>query len=259
MVRPYSRRVVVSLGLMLLAAGVQAREIRCNIESDYDLTIDERSVIFTRESGQPKWVVMRQGRLFLDDRWVDLTSEDSRRIAEFERTARKSMPLAREIAHDAAEIAFTALSEVAVGFSTDPSHTRASLDKARKNIDTRLASAVSANRFSSDELGESIGQAVGEVVPLVVGDIAAGAVRAAFTGDTARLKKMENLDKQIEARVEPRARLLEDRAEKLCGYMQELDRLDDALAYRLPDGGRINLLESKPDQHEPDRHDPAEH
>lgn len=248
MIRSYPRRTVMVLALMLLAAGAQAREIRCNIESDYDLTIDERSVIFTRESGQPKWVVMRQGRLFLDDRWVELTGEDSQRIAGFERGARQTMPLAREIARDATEIAFTALGEVAVGFSNDPADTRAALDKARKRIDSRLARAVSANRFSSDELGESIGQAVGEVVPMIIGDVVAGAVRAAFTGDTARLEKMENLDQQIEARVEPRAKRLEERAEKLCGHMQELDRLDDALAYRLPGGGRLNLLESKPDQ-----------
>jgi hypothetical protein len=248
MIRPYLRRTVVSLALMLLAAGAQAKEIRCNIESDYDLSIDERSVIFTRESGQPKWVVMRQGRLFVDDRWVALSREDSQRIADFERNARLTMPLASEIARDATEIAFTALTEVAAGFSDDPANTRTSLEQARKTIDQRLARSISANRFSGDEMGEAIGETVGEVVPLIIGDIVGGAVRSAFTGDTARLKRMENLDKQIEAKVEPRARQLEVRAEKLCEQLQELDRLDDALAYRLPGGGRLNLLENKPDQ-----------
>lgn len=248
MIRPYPRRIFLPLGLMLLAASAHAKEIRCDIESDYDLDINERSVIFTRESGQPKWVVMRQGRLFLDDRWVTLSSEDGRRIADFERHARQTVPIAREIARDATEIAFTALGEVAAGFSNDPSDTRASLEKARKNIDTKLARSISANRFSSDELGDAIGESVGEVVPLIIGDIVGGVVRASFSGDTARLEKMENLDKQIEARVEPRAKQLEARAEKLCGHMRELDRLDDALAYRLPGGGRLNLLESKPDQ-----------
>ncbi|MEJ1097843.1 MULTISPECIES: DUF2884 family protein [unclassified Pseudoxanthomonas] len=248
MIHRYMRRTIASLGLMLLAASAQAKEIRCNIKSDYDLTIDERSVIFTRDSGQPKWVVMRQGRLFLDDRWVALSKEDTQRVAEFERNARKTMPLASEIARDATEIAFAALTEVAAGFSNDPANTRTSLDKARKTIDKRLARSISANRFSSEAMGEAIGQTVGEVVPLIIGDIVGGAVRSAFTGDTERLKKMENLDKQIEAQVEPRAKQLEARAEKLCGNLQELDRLDDALAYRLPDGGRLNLLENKPDQ-----------
>lgn len=248
MIGSYLRRIAASLVLMLLAAGAQARDVRCNIKSDYDLTIDERSVIFTRESGQPKWVVMRQGRLFLDDRWVTLSSEDSQRIVGFERNARQAIPLANEIAREAAEIALTALSEVAAGFSNNPADTRATLDKARKTVDTRLARSISANRFSSDDMGEAIGQTVGEVVPLIIGDIVGGAVRATFTGDTARLERMENLDKQIEAQVEPRAKRLEVRAEKLCGHLQELDRLDDALAYRLPGGGRLNLLENKPDQ-----------
>lgn len=244
----YLRRTTASLGLMLLAAGAQAGEVRCNIKSDYELTIDERSVIFTRESGQPKWVVMRQGRLFLDDRWVALSREDTQRVADFERNARQAMPLASEIARDATEIAFAALTEIAAGFSSDPANTRASLEKARKTIDKRLARSISANRFSGDEMGEAIGQTVGEVVPLIIGDIVGGAVRAAFTGDTGRLERMENLDKQIEAQVEPRAKQLEVRAEKLCEHLQELDRLDDALAYRLPGGGRLNLLENQPDQ-----------
>ncbi|WP_454828548.1 DUF2884 family protein [Pseudoxanthomonas wuyuanensis] len=235
---------------LLLAATAQAREISCSIESDYDLTINDRSVIFTRDSGQPKWVVLRQGRLFVDDSWVQLSSQDRTHIAEFERSARAAMPLAQEIGRDAADIAFVALGEVAAGFSSDPDRSRASLDKARKTVDARLASAIRANRFSSKDLGDGIGEAVAEVVPLLIGDIVGGAVSAAFSGDTERLKKMENLDKEIEARVEPRAKALEKRAERLCEALSELDRLDNALAYRLPGGGALDLLENKPDQND---------
>ena len=241
------RRLSLSLALMLAAAGAQAKDISCNIESDYDLTLDERSVIFTRESGTPKWIVMRQGKLFVDDRWVALDAEDSRNIAAFERNARETMPLAREVARAAADIAFTALGEVAAGFSNQPAETRSKLDAARGKIDAQLARAVSANRFNGEALGEGIGDAVGEVVPMVIGDIVGGAVRAAFSGDTARLQNMENLDKQIEARIEPRAKALEQQAERLCGRMLELERLDNALAYRLPGGAALNLLEVKPD------------
>jgi hypothetical protein len=240
---------------LLLTATVQARDISCNIKSDYDLTINDRSVIFTRASGQPKWVVMRQGKLFVDDRWVQLGADDQRRVADFERGARAAMPLAQEIGRDAADIAFTALGEVAAGFSNNPDRSRASLDKAREEVDARLASAISANRFSSKDLGEGIGEAVTDVVPMLMGDIVGGAVSAAFSGDSERLKKMENLDKEIEARIEPRAKALEKRSERLCDALEELDRLDSALAYRLPGGGALNLLENKPDHGKPDQND----
>ena len=240
------RRVLCSLGLLALAASAHARDINCNIESDYDLSINPQSVILTRDSGSPKWIVIRGDKLFVDDRWVAIGNEDRRRIAAFDRGTREIMPLAAQIGRDAADIAFTALGEVAAGFSNDPTRTRAKLEQARGKIDARLARSISANRFDSSDLGKGIGDAVSEVVPLVIGDIVGGAVRAALSGDTGRLEAMDGLDKQIEARVQPRADALEKRAEQLCTKMQELDRLDSALAYRLPDGATLDLLRIKP-------------
>ena len=129
------RRALLPLVLLPLAAGVQAKDIRCNVESDYDLTVNDQSVILTRASGTPKWIVIRGDRLFVDDKWVALEPDDRRRIAEFDRGTRKVMPLAREIGRDAADIAFTALGEVAAGFSSDPARTRAKLDDARSKIE----------------------------------------------------------------------------------------------------------------------------
>lgn len=241
------RRTFCSLALLSLAASAQARNVSCNIESDYDLSINDQSVILTRESGTPKWIVIRGDRLFVDDRWVALGKEDRQRIADFDRGTREVMPLASEIGRDAAGIAFTALGEVAAGFSNDPADTRAKLDQARKKIDARLARSITANRFDGRDLGEGIGQAVSEVVPLVIGDIVGGAVQAALSGDTERLQQMEGLDKQIEARIEPRAKALEARAERLCAKMEALDRLDNALAYRLPGGAALDLLQIRPE------------
>ena len=244
----HMRRALCSLVLLALATSVQAKDIHCNIESDYDLSINPQSVILTRDSGTPKWIVIRGDRLFVDDRWVALGNEDRQRIAAFDRGTREIMPLAAQIGRDAADIAFTALGEVAAGFSNDPATTRAKLEQARGKIDARLTRSISANRFDSSDLGKGIGEAVSEVVPLVIGDIVGGAVRAALSGDTGRLQAMEGLDKQIEARVQPRARALEKRAQLLCTKMQELDRLDSALAYRLPGGAALDLLRIKPDQ-----------
>lgn len=231
-----------------LAISAQAKEIRCEIESDYDMTVNERSVIFTRESGAPKAIVMRQGRLFVDDRWVQTSDDDRQRLIDFERGARTAMPLAHEIGRDAADIAFTALGEVAASISNHPDRTRKSLDKARKAIDQGIARSISANRFNSQDLDKGIERAVGEVMPSVIGDIVGGALTAALTGDADRLERMDGLDKEVEARVAPRAKALEVRAEKLCSQMREMERIDNALAYRLPGGQALNLLEEKPDQ-----------
>lgn len=241
------RQTLCFLALLSLAASAQARDMSCNIESDYNLSLNGQSVILTRDRGTPRWIVIRGDRLFIDDRWIALGSQDRQRIADFDHGTREIMPMAREIGREAAGIAFTALGEVAAGFSNDPAATRARLDQAHDKIDARLAHSITANRFDSDELGKGIGEAVSEVVPMVIGDIVGGAVRAALSGDTHRLDAMQNLDRQIEARVEPRAKALEKRAELLCRRMEALDRLDSALAYRLPDGKPLDLLRVKPD------------
>lgn len=241
----------LGLSVLLLAGAAQATniDVECNVESDYDFALSEKSVIFTRETETPKAIVMRQGRLFIDDRWVTLSPADSKRIADYERDARATMPLARQIGLDAADIAFTTLGEVAAGFGSDPSRTRAKLDKARKVLDQELARSISANHYNSEAMGESIGNAVKEVMPSLVGDIVSGALGAAFSGDEERMKRLENMDKDIEARIQPRADALEVRARALCRKMESLDAIDNALEYRLPSGKPLDLLRIKPPEH----------
>jgi len=235
-------RILLALSLLATAATAQAAEMNCNVESNYDLTIDARSVILTRETGTPKWVVIRGERLFVDDAWVNLGAADRKRLAQFDRGAREVGPQVAQIGREAADIAFIALGEVAAGLSDDPAQTRQRLGQARRKIDASMARSVTTTRFSSHALGEDIGEAVGEVVPSLVGDIVGGAVRAAMSGDTARLQALEGLDAKIEAQVQPRAKALEQRAEALCSRMIELDALEDALDYRLADGQRLDLL-----------------
>jgi hypothetical protein len=242
---PMRGLILAFASLLLLAGNAAAGEIDCDVESDYELHVTARSVILTRDKGTPETVLMRGGRLFVDDQWVTLNAADRQRIAQYERETRAVLPLARQIGQDATEIAFTALGEVAAGLSNDPASTRARLAKARAKLDARLAGSISANHFNSDHLGEGIGRTVAELVPSLVGDIVGGAVRAALSGDTARLERMDRMDKDIEARVAPRAKALERRAEALCQHMQALDAIDDALGYRLPNGKPLDLIDAK--------------
>ncbi|MFC5593062.1 DUF2884 family protein [Lysobacter niastensis] len=245
--------------LSLACSGAFAADVKvsCSMDSDYDLSLNERSVILTRDSGVPKAIVMRQGRLFIDDRWVTLGAADTQRIADFERGTRAAMPEAQAIGRDAADIAFTVLGEVAAGFASDPKQAQAKIARARAQIDARLAHSVTPTRFDGSDLGEGIGAAVSEVIPSMIGDIVGGAISAAFSGDSSRLKRLENLDAQIDERVEPRARALEQRAQALCSRMADLDRIDDAIEYRLPDGRPLDLLRARPPE-EDKKEDKAE-
>lgn len=236
---------LTALAAMTLACGAAFADVHvdanCEIDSPFELTLNERSLILTRKDGAPKAIVMRQGRMFVDDRWVQLSSADTVRIAEFERGTRAAMPEAQHIGREAADIAFTALGEVAAVLGNHPDRTRAHLDKARKQLDTRLSNVITPTRFSGKALGDGIADALGETLPTVIGELVGGTVTAALSGDTDKFKRMDKLDAQIEAAVQPRADALGHRADGLCRRMRELDALDNALSYRF-DGQPLELL-----------------
>ncbi|SDY82715.1 Protein of unknown function [Lysobacter sp. yr284] len=223
----------------MLACGAASASVeidsRCEIDSPYQLTLNERSLILTRQDGEPKAIVMRQGRLFVDDRWVELSAQDARRLAEFERGARATMPETQAIAREAADIALVAIGEVAVKLGNHPDRTQAKVAQARKQLDASLRDAIGPTRFSGKRLGDGIGKAVGEAVPLVIGDLVGGAVSAALSGDIERFEKLDNFDAQIEAAVKPRADALERRSDRLCQSVRALDELENALTYRFDD------------------------
>jgi hypothetical protein len=225
----------------------------CRADSPYAAHLSERSLILVRENGAPKTVLMRSGRLFLDERWVVLSEGDAARVDQYEREARAALPLAAQIAREAAQIAFSALADVAAGLSDDPAATRAKLARVRARLDLRLARSVSATRFSSDGLASAIASAVREFLPSVVGELVGGMVRTAVTGDAPRLQRMEQLDREIERRIAPRARRLQHDAARLCHHLRSLDQIDEALAYRLPGGRRLDLITVRPSW-QPSRH-----
>ncbi|MCR6664358.1 MAG: YggN family protein [Luteimonas sp.] len=251
-------RMTLAVGLVLaLACGPLAAQsvkitgsgsnvdinAECNISSDYEFHLTERSVVYTRKSGVPKRVLIRDGALFIDDDWVQVGAADAARLRDYERGARDAMPLAQKIGRDAAQIALAAVGEVAAVFSNDPAGTRAKLDEARKRIDARLQQAITPTRFSGDALGRGIGEAIGDVLPTFIGDVVGGALRAAFTGDASRFERIEgDLDTRIEAIVAPRKAELEANAREFCRRMEALGAIDDALEYRLPDGRPLSLL-----------------
>ncbi|WP_427926516.1 DUF2884 family protein [Xanthomonas hortorum] len=238
--------LMMALGLLAGMFGVvdaaAAEDLHCEVSSDYDLTLNPRSLILIRESGTPQRLVMRQGALFVDDGWVDLSSDDRARLIQFERQTRDVVPLAQEVGREAADIAVTALGEVAAGFSRTPEATRTQMANVREKIDTRLKQSFSKSQLTTIDIDDDIGAMVAELLPQLIGDVVAGAVQSALTGNDVQLRSLDGVEARIERLIEPQARALRPRAQQLCERVEALDGLDNALAYRLPSGEPLQLL-----------------
>ncbi|MGQ3467814.1 DUF2884 family protein, partial [Xanthomonas campestris] len=142
-----------------------------------------------------------------------------------------------------ADIAITALGEVAAGFSRDPSATRTQLASVRDKVDLRLKQSFGKSQLTPVDIDDEIGTLVAEMLPQLIGDVVASTVQAAMTGNGAQLRSLDGLEQRIERLVEPQARALRPRAQQLCTRMEALDALDNALAYRLPSGAPLQLLQ----------------
>ncbi|NHF67976.1 DUF2884 family protein [Xanthomonas hortorum] len=238
--------LMMALGLLAGMFGVvdaaAAEDLHCEVSSDYDLTLNPRSLILIRESGTPQRLVLRQGALFVDDRWVALSADDRARLIQFERQTRGVVPLAQEVGREAADIAVTALGEVAAGFSRTPEVTRTQMANVREKIDTRLKQSFSKTQLTTIDIDDDIGAMVAELLPQLIGDVVAGAVQSALTGNDVQLRSLDGVEARIERLIEPQARALRPRAQQLCERVEALDGLDNALAYRLPSGEPLQLL-----------------
>lgn len=220
----------------------------CEVDSDYDLTLGKDALTFARSTGTPQRVLMRAGTLSVDGVAQDLTAADTMRIETYERDIRAMAPEVKAIAVQAVGIATEAIVQVATAFAGDDvdSTRLARVEALGAQLAERIERSTGTAEWRDEQFDVAIEQATAELVPMIVGDIAAVAVTAALTGDEKKLADIEaraaSLEREVETRVEARAGDLERRAEKLCPRMRALDQIESALDLRLADGSQLDIV-----------------
>jgi len=222
--------------------------LSCDLHSDYRLSFGPESLRFERDNAKTR-IELTNGALVVDGRVVTLTPADRVKLQKFEQDVRAMMPEVRAIALEALEIAYTALAHVLRAFDDGGSAERsiARLEAEHKAAIAKIERGTSF--FDEREFEKLVESTVATVVPEVVGNVTAAALKAAFSGDEGAVeaieRKAERLEREIERDVEGRADELERRADKLCPQLTELDRLEGTLDVRLADGRPLNLLDTK--------------
>jgi hypothetical protein len=244
------KRVLVLL-VLALAGTAQARvhvdnHVQCDLHSDYRVRMHGRAFVFTRDRAPASHVAIGGGRLFVDGREIAMTPADHARVRRFEVQLRALAPQMHDVVAEATDLAFTVLDEVARGFASDGSAaTLASLGEAHARVVGELRREP-VLLFDEDLAGRVIGPIVTQFVPAIVGGAVRSTLAVALSGDERRAeafgRRMDAMGAQIDRKVEARADALEPKVEALCAGTRELDRIEQELTLRLPDGEPLDLL-----------------
>jgi hypothetical protein len=246
------KRLAALLLLTLAAAGAQAHphgrdgKLQCEVRSDYTMRMHGKAFVFTSEREAARHIALGGGRLFVNGEEVRLTPADRERVRQYEAELNRLVPQVQEVVAEATDIAFTALAEVARGFSSDGGQvTVARLEQARREVRADLARKPIL--INSDDIGERVIQPlVSEYVPVIAGNAVRDTLSVVFSADQRKARdyerRMSRMGSEIERKVDKRAEALEPKVESLCASTRELDRIEDGLALRLADGEPLDLL-----------------
>lgn len=228
---------------------VQAESLQCNFESDYEFSQQGRTLIFSRDAAPGKRIMIQDGRMVIDGKELKLAADDKARIAEFENETRLLIPQVKLVTKEAIDIAFTALIEVSRALNGEQNNPTV---KKLQNAQTALHNSLNKNPalIINDNMDEKIIEPiVTDFVPDVVGAAIKQALSMAFSGDDTKAKafeaRMDKMGKEIETKVEARAKKLEPLAQAMCSRVRNMDKIEDGISVRLSNKQKINLLETK--------------
>jgi hypothetical protein len=253
---------VLSLALALACAGTAAgasarvlddggHRLSCNVSSRYSVRPAGRAFVF-RQDEDKREIGIGGGRLFIDGHEVTVSDADHARLRRMEGEMHALVPELQQVATEALDIAFTALTEVARELSADPGQTVANLETSHRRAMARMRNTPMV-LFDRDAMADVVQPILRDYLPEIIGGAVRTAIKAAFTiGKDGDLQaRMDRMEHELDTRVDARAKALEPLAEQMCSRLRRIDALDDSLDVRLPDGRALDLLraDTRSDRH----------
>ena len=104
-------KLILALALSVATANVQAKELHCDINTAYEVTMKGKAWIFTqprltRSENAPHHVAIGGGRIWLDGKEQTLSADDSRKVRQIEMELHDLTPQVVELATEATESGF---------------------------------------------------------------------------------------------------------------------------------------------------------
>ncbi|HBK47631.1 MAG TPA: hypothetical protein DDZ67_14615, partial [Xanthomonadaceae bacterium] len=231
---PSRRWLLPVLLLMSAAAQVDAAQAKlssrqCGFSTPYDVLADNGGIWLRRAHGTPQEVFFHDGRLSVDHQVRAVSDADAQRLRQLESGTRALMPAVATIARESVGIAFDAFAGVTEAMTGSKRKAR-QLDRYRADALALVDASIGKGRWEQDLFDERFQASIEKAAEDMAGSIGRSALLAVFTGGAGRLeRRSEQMERDLEQRMDARSEALEAQAQALCGQVERLHALQQAL------------------------------
>ncbi len=231
----------------------------CSVDLNYGVIVKGQNIRFLDKDNT--YVQINDNKqLFVDGKQISLTAEQQNLVSEYASSINQQVPEIVNLALNAVDVAFSAISHVVTGVTGDDANSSDRLNeimvKIKEKVHTRFNNDDGSyflaqqnfdefDSFMEDELEAEIEDLVSESIGDIL--IAVGSAINNEEGDFEQRmeafgKRMERMGDDIELAVEGQAEQLEAQAEQLCANLKELDQLEMQLTDSVAELSRFDLI-----------------
>lgn len=237
---------------------------QCSVNFNYGIIIDP-SHIRMLDHGKTYVQINNDKQLFISGREIRLTLKQQSLINDYALGIRTQVPEIVSIALEGVDIGLKAVNKVIGGLTGENSASHQKIQQRFDEIKTRIHMRFNHSdqnyylaRQDFDNFDELFSgefeQELEEIISASVGTILMAVGEAMITTDNSELsaeqrtqnleQRMKSMGKDLELEVVSQTNALENKAEKFCQSLIELNKTEDKLRQNITELGTFNLLET---------------
>lgn len=240
--------ILAVLALIPLSGHAQSLADSCGASSSFDLTVGAQALRFDRPGPAPQRIELSHGDLTIDGVAVRQRPDQQDAASLFERQLRALVPRVRAVAERGVDVAAQGIREEARELKLQPA-TQAELAQrvsdSAASLKQRIARSNSTHDWQGTVFDDYAQQWLGQLAPLVAGDLGQQALQAAMAGDLQQAAALRDeagdLAGSLRPRMERRLQVLRPQIQALCPAVRQLYELQRELTDA--QGRPLNLLQ----------------
>ncbi|MCJ8320062.1 MAG: YggN family protein [Colwellia sp.] len=237
---------------------------QCSVNFNYGIVIDPTHIRML-DHGKTYVQINNDKQLFISGREIQLTLEQQTLINDYALGIRTQVPEIVSIALEGVDIGLKAVNKVIGGLTGENSASHQKIQQHFEEIKMRIYMRFNHSdqnyylaRQDFDNFDELFSgefeQELEEIISQSVGTILMAVGEAMITTDNSELsdeqrtlsleQRMENMGKELELEVVSQTNALENKADKFCQSLMELNKIEDELQQNIAELSTFNLLET---------------